>query len=117
MFLRRFLTKHRNDEPDADRNLPARIDRTPPPKPYVPNATTAPTHNLPGRDCVSPPEYSPTTDTLGVADASQVATQNYSKRPSEIQVLPPVLICLNFVSILQDICRGRSYSLEDTRSR
>ena len=26
----------------------------------------------------------------------------------------PLLICVNFVSILQGLCRGRSYSLQDT---
>ena len=106
MFLRRFLSTNRDDK--ADRSSLGK-DRT---------STTPPTLDLPGRDSVKLPEHSPTTDTLGVADASQVATPNYSKRSSGKLNFPSLFsFSVNFVSILQDICRGRSHSLEDTRSR
>ena len=39
------------------------------------------THNLSGRVSVKQPENSP-TDTLSVAEVSQIVTPNYSKRPS-----------------------------------
>jgi hypothetical protein len=61
MSLRRF--------PPTNRNVEA-----------ISSVTTAPTHNLSGLDSVGPPEYS-LTDTLGAAEASQVVTPNYSKRP------------------------------------
>jgi hypothetical protein len=63
------------------------------------NVTTAPTHNLTGLDSVGPSEYS-LPDTLGIAEGSRVATPNYSKRPSG-NIL---LIYVNFVSILPDLC-------------
>ena len=47
------------------------------------------------------------TDTPGVADTSEKATPSprYSKRLSGIfKFSPPLLICVNFVSILPDIC-------------
>ena len=59
MYLQRFFPINRKAETASD--------------PYTP------THNLPGRDSVGPPECSP-TDTLGVAGASRVATPSYSKR-------------------------------------
>ena len=64
----------RNDE--ADRSSLGK-DRTSPTAP-----TLGPTLDLPlaGRDSVRLPEYSSTMDSLG--DAFQVATPNYSKRPS-----------------------------------
>ena len=52
---------------------------------FTPKNRTVPTHNLSGRDpeFERPPEYSPTdSDGLGIAGTSQVATTNYSKRPS-----------------------------------
>ena len=67
--------------------------------PYTSNIQTAHTHNLSGRDTVIQPEYSP-TDTLGVAGASKLATPNYSKRPSGNEFPPPLLIYVNFFSIL-----------------
>ena len=74
--VRRFLTKIRNTE--ADRSLlPVENDRTPT---YSSIVTTTPPNTLPGRDSVLQPEYS-LTDTLGVAEASQVSTPNYSKHP------------------------------------
>jgi hypothetical protein len=57
-------------------------DRTPT---YTSNVTTAPPHSLPGRDSVRQPNEteSSLTETLGVAETSEVATPsaNYSKRP------------------------------------
>ena len=52
---------------------------------YTYNVTTAPAHTLPGRDSVRPPDEteSPITNTLGVAETSEVPTPNYSKRPSQ----------------------------------
>ena len=60
MLLRRFLTKNRKAEAD--------------------HVTTTTSHTLPGRDIVRQ-SGSSLTDTLDVAEASQVATPNYSKRP------------------------------------
>ena len=79
--------------------------------------TMAPTDDLPGRDFESvslPPEFS-ATDTRGVVDISEVVTiPNYSKYPSGEFKFSPILIHVNFVSILSDLCTGRSHSLEDT---
>jgi hypothetical protein len=80
MSLRRFLPTNRNAE--ADRSSLENII-------YTSNVTTAPTHNLSGLDFVGPPEYSP-TDTLGVAEASQLATPNYSKCPFGNITFPPI---------------------------
>ena len=87
-------------------------DRTP----YT-NVTTAPTHTLSGRDSVSNETKSLLMDTLGVAETSKVATPNYSKRPftSGKFKLYHLLIWVNFVSILPNLCWGRRYSVEDTR--
>ena len=86
MSLRRFLSKNRNAE--ADRSS-QRVDDGPitqastssRPATHtsnvkVLNVTTAPTHNLPGRDSL--------TETLGIAETSEVATPslNYSKPKS-----------------------------------
>ena len=60
------------------------------------------THTLPGRDSVRPPETS-LTRTLSVAETSEMATPSYSKRPFG-KIKFPLLICVNFVSILQDLC-------------
>jgi hypothetical protein len=60
------------------------------------NVTTIPTHTLPGSDTVRPPEK--TKSSLKLADP------NYSKRPSEKSKDSPLLICVNFVSILPDLC-------------
>ena len=85
------------------------------------NVTTTPAHSLPGRDSVRQPnktESSLNKETLGVAEKSEVAAQapsaNYSKRPSGRFRFSPHLICVNSISILPDICRRRSYSLEGT---
>jgi hypothetical protein len=73
MSPRRFLPTNRNAQAEADRSsLENPI--------YTSNVTTAATHNLSGLDSVEPPEYS-IVNTLGVAQASQVAP-NYSKRLS-----------------------------------
>ena len=74
MFMRQFLTKNRKAEADGS--------------------------TLPGRDSVRQPENT-LTDTLGVAEASS-STTNYSKRPSAV-FLTPILICVNFVSLLSDL--------------
>ena len=101
--MRRFFKGNR----EADRESSLGKDRTP--TTYISNVTPAPTQNLPGRDFVRLPDEtgSSVTDTLRVS----VADPNYSRLPS---FLLPNLIFVNFVSILQDICRGRSHSLEDT---
>ena len=82
MSLRRFLTKNRK----AEVNRSSLENDRPPTSTYTSNVTTTPSHTLPGRDSVRQPEYS-LTDTLGhgVAEASQVATPDYSKRPSVSQ--------------------------------
>ena len=77
MLLRRFLTKNRKAEAQADQSTLGN-DRSPEP-PYISNVTTTPSLTLPGRDFVRQPEYS-LTDTIGVP-ASQ-ATTDYSKRTS-----------------------------------
>ena len=68
------------------------------------NVTTPSTRTgtLSGRD---PDETeSSLTDTLAVAETLEVATSKYSKRLSGKFKFFPVLICVNFVSILPDIC-------------
>ena len=63
------------------------------------NVKTLPTHNLPGRD--------PVRATLGAPETSNVATPspNYSKRPScKFRIWPRFLICMNFNSLLPDLC-------------
>ena len=111
MFLRRFFQTNRDAE--ADRSS-LENDRTPT---YTSNVTTAPTHtdgvdrlsdrtrawnvsDLSGCDSVTLPESSGSpTDTLGVT------TPRYSKRPSgKFKFFPPVLICVDVVSILPDLC-------------
>ena len=79
MSLRRFLPTDRNAEADRS-SLPVENDRPPS---YTSNVTTAPTHNLTGRDSVRQPNETESS-TLGVAETSGVATPNpnYSKRPS-----------------------------------
>jgi hypothetical protein len=71
MSLRRFLPTNRKAEADQSS---LENDRLPT---YTPNVTTTPTHTLPGRD-----SESSLADTLGVAETSEIATPNYSKRPS-----------------------------------
>ena len=71
---------------------------------YSSNVTTAPTYILSGRD---PEETKPSlTDTLNVAEPSEVATPKYrySKRQSGKFKFSSILICVNFVSILPDLC-------------
>ena len=71
---------------------------------YTSNVTTAPTRTLSGRD---PDETeSSLTDTFKVAETSEVATPKYrySKRPFGKFKFSPILICVNFVSILPDLC-------------
>ena len=61
-------------------------------------------HKLSGSDSTRQPENSP-TDTLGVAGVSQVATSNYSKRPSGNKFSPQFsFFYVNFVSLLPDLC-------------
>ena len=70
------------------------------------NVRTAPPHTLPGRDSVRLPyETESHTNTPGLAGASKVASPNlsYSKRPSRNQFFP-LLIYVNFVSILPYLC-------------
>ena len=69
--------------------------------------------SIPGCDSVMLPDKteSSLTDTLDVAETSEVGTPRYSKRLSGS---PPTTHLRGFVSILPDLCRGWSYSLEDT---
>ena len=70
----RFLPTNRNADSKADQSS-LENDRRPP---HTSIVTSAPTHSLPGRDSVRSPSL---TDTLGVAETSERATQYYSKRP------------------------------------
>ena len=81
MFLLQFLPTNRNAEADQTT--------------YTSNVSLAPTHTFAGRD---PDETeSSLTDALGIAE-------NYrSKRPSSKFKFSPILICVNFVSILPDL--------------
>ena len=69
-------------------NRNAETDRTT----YPSNVASSPTHTLSGRD---PDETaSSLTDTLRIAETSEVATTKYSKRLSDkIQVLPKSHLC------------------------
>ena len=111
MSLPRRLPTNRKAEVDRSSR---ENDRTPT---YTSNVTTAPTHRmtarnvsvpvLSGRDSVMVPDEtrSSLTDILGVAETSEVATPRYSKRPSgNFKFSPSLLICMNFVSILSDLC-------------
>ena len=63
-------------------------------------------HNLSGRDSESERlenESSP-TDTLDMAETSEIASPNYSKRLSGEFKFSSILIYVNFVSILPDLC-------------
>ena len=71
----------------------AEADRT---TTYTSNVTSAPTHTLTGRD-PDETEFSPT-------DALAVAENCSSKRPSSKFKFSLILICVNFVSILPDLC-------------
>ena len=80
MSLRRFFTTNRKAK--TDRSSLGK-ERTP----TYSNVTTAPgpSHNLAGQDYVGQPDEteSSLTDTIGVAEKSEVAaTPDYSKRPS-----------------------------------
>ena len=103
MSLRRSLSSNRNAEADAADHLQSSLenDRLPT---YTSNVITAQTHTLPGRDFVSlsPPESS-LTRTLGAAETFAITTPNYSKRPYG-KFNFPLLICVNFDSILPDLC-------------
>ena len=87
MTERRVLPTNRNAEADRTTNTS--------------NVTTTPTHTLTGRD----PESS-LTDIFNIAETSEVATPKYrySKRPFGKFKFSPILICVNFVSILPDLC-------------
>ena len=78
-MLRRFLTKIHNADSEADQSS-TENDRTPPYNSNV-RTRTEPSHTLPGRHSVAQPGSS-LTETLGVEEASQVASPNYSKRLS-----------------------------------
>ena len=67
-------------------------------KAYTFNITRALTHNLPGRDFERLPDKteSSLSDTLGDA--------NYSTHSSGNFKVSPLLICVNFDSILPDVC-------------
>ena len=99
---------------------PVKHHRTPA---YTANVTTTLTftHTLTGLDFVrqlNKTDSSP-LDTLRVAvseTSEVVATPIYGKRPSyRFNFFLQLLICVNFVSILPDLCRGWSYSLKDGR--
>ena len=69
-------------------------------KAHTSNVTTAPTHNLPGSDSARLPDEteSSLSDTLGNENSS------YSTHPSGNFKVYPLLICVNFYSILPDVC-------------
>ena len=98
MSLRRFLSTNHSTEADQsyleDGRQPA----------YSSNVTTALSHTLSGRDSVNNETKSTLTDTLGVAETSEVATPKYSKCQSGKFKFSPLLICVNFVSLLPDLC-------------
>ena len=109
MSLRRFLPKNRNTEPAR-----SSLENDRPPT-YPSNITdSADSLNdrmraLSGSDSVtlvSDKIESSLTDTLGVAETSEVATpRRFSKRLSgKFKFHPSLLICVNFVSILPDLC-------------
>ena len=101
MALRRLF--QRNRKPDAHQSS-LENDRLGA-LTYTSNVKTAPTHTLPGSDSVRlPDETESHTDTPGLAETSQVATPNssYSKRSSGNH-FPPLLIYVNFVSLLPDL--------------
>ena len=66
---------------------PMSLPRFPPTNCTVEADQVSSAHELSGRDSARQPENSP-TDTLGVAGVSQVATPNYSKRPSGNKFFP-----------------------------
>ena len=78
-------------------NRNAEADRT-----NTSNVTMAPTHTLSGRD-PNETEFS-LEDTLGVAETSKLAPSKYSKRASGKFKFSPILICVNIVSILPNLC-------------
>ena len=103
MSLRRFFTKNRKDQTSLENdrtasnvtttpthNLSGRDSESSPefpnPSTYTSNVTTAPSHTLAGRDSTMTQPGSSLTDTLGIAEKSEVATTNYSKR---LSVSPP----------------------------
>ena len=102
MSLRRLLPTTRNAE--AARN-PLENDRTPT---YTSNNTIHTDSSVPGRDSVMLPDEieSSLTNSLGIAETSEVATPRigprYSKRPSG-KFNPSTHLC-EFVSILPDLC-------------
>ena len=113
------LTDNRSTH-TSNLNVPRTHTHTLSRPPSYDSLTTAPTDDLPGRvsDSVRRPpdetESSP-TDTRGVVDISGVVTTpNYSKHSSGEFKFSPFLIRVNFVSILPDLCSGRSHSLEGT---
>ena len=81
--LRQLFQKIRNAKADRSSMENHR------PHTYTSNVTTAHPHTLPGRDSVRPPDETESTITnlniLGVAETSELATPNYSKRPSHWQ--------------------------------
>ena len=81
MALRRLFQRNRKaDAHQSSLETPA----------YTSNVTKAPAQTLPGRDSV-PVRLPDGADTLGLAEASHVATpiSSYSKRPSQNQFYPP----------------------------
>ena len=96
MSLSRFPPTNRKAEAD---------DRTPTTSSYASSSNvTTPSHSLSGRDSVGKPDKTKSLlmDTIGIAEKSKVATPDYSKRMSESHS-PPILICVNFISILSDL--------------
>jgi hypothetical protein len=83
--------------------------------PNTSNVTKAPTHSLPGRDSVRHlnETESSLTETLGVAETSEIAAPNYSKRAGRFGFSPTSHLCES-ISILPDLYRGRISSLEDS---
>ena len=89
MFMRQILSKNHNAEAD-------RIN--------TPNVTVPPTHTLAG--CDPDETKSLLMDTLSSTKTLEFATSKYSKcLSSKLEFkLSPILICVNFVIILPDLC-------------
>ena len=78
MSLRRLFQRNRNVKADGSS---LQNDRSPT---FTSNVTTPSAHSLPGLDFVKPSDEtdSSITNTLDVAETSEVAAPNYSKRLS-----------------------------------
>ena len=97
MFLQHWSSKNRKAR-QSSLPLPVENDRT-----RTDASMAAPIHALPGRTQKHTNYHLQILVSARLIDTSSPPT--------------PLLICVKFVSILPDLCRGRSHSLEDTCSR